>query len=207
MCARKADPPEIRAIKEGKIKQAAIKFFAEKGFHAATTGEITDEAGIAKGTLYWYFHTKEDLAFALVSDMLEEFKNLVLEIRDTRGPAATRLRKLAARAAELYREEKDYCRLLWKFRADQHYVFSTDYVEKVRVYYDAILGALADIIDQGIKGGEFRRINSRHWAFVILGITEGLELEWLENEREFDMEKAFKEMIELLLENFRKKAK
>ncbi len=204
MCARKADPPEIRAIKEGKIKQAAIKFFSEKGFHAATTGEITEAAGIAKGTLYWYFNTKEDLAFALVSDMLDEFKKLVEEIRDAKGSATARFRKLAVRAAELYEQEKAYCRLLWKFRADQHYVFSPDYVQKVRTYYDAILKALADIIDQGIRSGEFRRMNSRHWAFVILGITEGLELEWLENEDEFDMGKAFREMMEMLLAHFRK---
>ena len=44
-------------------------------------------------------------------------------------------------------------------------------------YYQDLLQALADMLNQGIKRSEFRKIDSRHWAFIILGITEGLELE------------------------------
>ncbi len=204
MCARKADPPEVRASKEAAIKLAALKFFSEKGFHTATTSEITEAAGIAKGTLYWYFRTKEDLAFALVSDMLSAFLQVVEDIRDSEGPVADKFRELARQVADLYLEEKDYCRLLWKFRADRHYIFSSDYQERVARYYDDLIGALTDMLNQGIKNGEFRKMDSRHWAFITLGITEGLELEWLENEDDFDMGKAFTEMMDVLLTKWKK---
>jgi AcrR family transcriptional regulator len=207
MCARKADPPEVKARKEAAIKQAALKYFSEKGFHTATTSEITQAAGIAKGTLYWYFRTKEDLAFALVSDMLSAFLGVVQSMRDEGGPVIPRFQRLAEEVSALYLEEKDYCRLLWKFRADHHYVFSLDYQERVTRYYQDLLQALADMFNQGIKGGEFRKIDARHWAFILLGITEGLELEWLENEDEFDMDKAFREVMGILLEHLKKKKK
>ena len=44
------------------ILQAALKLFAEKGFYQTTTKTISRKAGIAEGTLFNYFETKEDLA-------------------------------------------------------------------------------------------------------------------------------------------------
>ena len=44
------------------ILAAALKLFSEKGFYRTTTREIARKAGIAEGTLFNYFETKEDLA-------------------------------------------------------------------------------------------------------------------------------------------------
>jgi AcrR family transcriptional regulator len=44
------------------ILAAALKLFAEKGFYRTTTKEVAKAAGIAEGTLFNYFETKEDLA-------------------------------------------------------------------------------------------------------------------------------------------------
>jgi len=42
--------------------RAALDLFAEKGFYRTTTKAISKKAGIAEGTLFNYFETKEDLA-------------------------------------------------------------------------------------------------------------------------------------------------
>jgi AcrR family transcriptional regulator len=44
------------------ILKAALHFFSKKGFYRATTREIARQAGIAEGTMFNYFRTKEDLA-------------------------------------------------------------------------------------------------------------------------------------------------
>jgi AcrR family transcriptional regulator len=44
------------------ILRAALELFAKKGFYQTTTKAISQKAGIAEGTLFNYFHTKEDLA-------------------------------------------------------------------------------------------------------------------------------------------------
>src|SRR5690242_7254063 len=44
------------------ILRAALGLFAEKGFYRTTTKAISRKAGIAEGTLFNYFETKEDLA-------------------------------------------------------------------------------------------------------------------------------------------------
>lgn len=72
--------------KEG-ILEAALHLFREKGIEGTTTKEISKKAGIAEGTLFNYFKTKEDLALYFFQ---KETKNLIGWFR-----ADTRLRQAA----------------------------------------------------------------------------------------------------------------
>jgi AcrR family transcriptional regulator len=47
--------------KRAAMMQAALRVFAEKGYHAATIRDIVDAAGVAVGTFYFYFPDKETL--------------------------------------------------------------------------------------------------------------------------------------------------
>jgi len=62
-----------KAAHRQEILDAAIKVFAEKGFHEATLDEVAQEAEFSKGTLYLYFSNKEDLLSTIVSDSLEKW--------------------------------------------------------------------------------------------------------------------------------------
>lgn len=53
------------------IINAGLRLFAEQGFGATTVDQITSAAGVAKGTFYYYFKTKEDLALAGLVPVLE----------------------------------------------------------------------------------------------------------------------------------------
>lgn len=80
----KAQQEEIRST----LIRIGLKLFAEKGFAATTVDEITAGAGVAKGTFYNYFKTKEDLALAGALDAQSEWgdllKRLMVECRTTR---------------------------------------------------------------------------------------------------------------------------
>ena len=55
-------------VKE-RIIEASIKLFLAKGFAGTTTKELTDAAGVAKGTLYWHFTSKD----SILEEILEKF--------------------------------------------------------------------------------------------------------------------------------------
>ena len=188
-------PNPMKETREKQIKDAALKLFSEKGFHNTTMAEIALTAGLGKGTLYWYWKSKEALAFSLVSDMLSAFLALIEETGDCEGNVIKRLEMLAQKVADLYQQEKEYCRLLLKFRADRHYTFNPNYIEKVMNYYVRMRSAIASLLEQGIKTGEFKKVDSQFMAFIILGVVEGLELEWLENEEEFSMHKGLETVL------------
>lgn len=189
----------VKAVREKQIKQAALRLFSEKGFHHTTITQIADAAELGKGTIYWYWKSKEDLAFSLVEDMLRDFVRLIEAARDAEGPAVERFRNLVAEVAELYYRETEYLRLLWKFRVDRHYIFSPEYTERVASYYVRMREALEAMISQGIEGGELRPVDPKRMAFILLGIAEGLELEWLENEEELSMRDALIEIMGVVI--------
>jgi AcrR family transcriptional regulator len=73
---RERRPPEVR---REQILDAAARVFTEKGPSAATMDEVAAAAGVAKGTLYLYFESKERLLLGLGNRYTEE---LVRRSRD-----------------------------------------------------------------------------------------------------------------------------
>ena len=55
--------------KQQEILKAALKLFVAFGFHATPTSKIAKEAGVANGTLFHYYKTKDDLILALYTDV------------------------------------------------------------------------------------------------------------------------------------------
>src|SRR3954469_21658828 len=58
--------------KRGRILDAAVKVFAERGFHTATVAGIARAAGVADGTIYLYFKGKDDLLLRLFDEKMTE---------------------------------------------------------------------------------------------------------------------------------------
>jgi TetR/AcrR family transcriptional regulator, fatty acid metabolism regulator protein len=52
---------ERTADRRAELLEAAVRVFAEKGFHASRVGDIANEAGVAHGLLYHYFRSKEEV--------------------------------------------------------------------------------------------------------------------------------------------------
>lgn len=59
---------------KAKILIKAIEIVAEKGFASTTTKEISDASGVAEGTLFKYFKSKDNLLYIMLQDLLEKLK-------------------------------------------------------------------------------------------------------------------------------------
>ena len=64
---RPAVSEEDKSRRRDEIMAAAKKVFARNGFHATTIADIAKEAGLAYGSIYWYFDSKDDLFHALMA--------------------------------------------------------------------------------------------------------------------------------------------
>ncbi|BBY08481.1 TetR/AcrR family transcriptional regulator [Mycobacterium noviomagense] len=64
---RRAVSDEDKSARRDQIMAAAKKVFARKGFHATTIADIAKEAGLAYGSIYWYFDSKDELFHALMA--------------------------------------------------------------------------------------------------------------------------------------------
>ncbi len=63
--------------KKDLIINAALKLFVDNGFHGTATSRIAQEAGVANGTLFQYFRTKDDLVIALYISSKDELAEYV----------------------------------------------------------------------------------------------------------------------------------
>jgi AcrR family transcriptional regulator len=64
---RRAVSDEDKLQRRDEIMAAAKEVFARKGFHATTIADIAKQAGLAYGSIYWYFDSKDELFHALMA--------------------------------------------------------------------------------------------------------------------------------------------
>jgi AcrR family transcriptional regulator len=78
--------------KRNAILDAATRLFAERGLTAAPTSEISKQAGVAEGTLFTYFKTKDDLINALYRELKLELADALMSGFPRKKNVRTRLR-------------------------------------------------------------------------------------------------------------------
>src|SRR5215471_1620674 len=67
-------PPRPRSeVKRGRIIDTAMRHFAESGYHAARVGDIANELGIAKGSIFQHFGSKDGLFFEVYKKAVRSF--------------------------------------------------------------------------------------------------------------------------------------
>ena len=67
---------EKSADRRGQILEIALQLFAENGYHKTKVSDIVREAGVAQGTFYWYFKSKEEIAL----EIIKTGQNKLLEV-------------------------------------------------------------------------------------------------------------------------------
>jgi AcrR family transcriptional regulator len=103
--------------KKRQILEAAIKCFAEKGYQATSIQEISDSLGIAKGSLYFYFKSKEDLLVSICNYYFEQMLNQFWDTMD--NPNLSPREKLMKQVIDQYEQftqNDDFVKMLMKER-------------------------------------------------------------------------------------------
>ncbi len=146
-----------------KLLDAAAEEFGEKGFHEASVSSITRRAGVALGSFYTYFDSKDGLFRALVGDMSEKVRTSARSAL-TEGMGALEIER-AALAAFLHfaNEHKEIYRII----DEAEFVDPASY----RLHYETIAARIADRLRAGAAGGEFREGLGELEAWAIMGMN------------------------------------
>ncbi len=98
--------------RRSQILEAALRLFSERGFEATSMDSLAAAAGVAKGTLYLYFPTKDALRDAIFDEysLLEDVAERVLALGDV--PPATTIRVIVEEIWRLLHEREAVVRLL-----------------------------------------------------------------------------------------------
>ena len=155
-----------------KLLQAAEIEFGERGFHEAAISGITHRAGVALGTFYTYFESKEELFQALVSHMSKRVRSWVSE-RVAGAPDRMAAERLGMEAyIEFARQHKGIYRII----SEAEFVANEAYREHYRGFADAY----QDNLKRAAKNGDIREGDFETWSWAIMGIAVFLGMKYAE---------------------------
>jgi len=98
------------------IREAAIKLFAEKGYHETRADEIAQEAGVAVGTIYNYFKNKEDILLDIFATEFEERKRFYKELQASGLPVVEQIKGVLQEHFRLLKERQELLQVLLRER-------------------------------------------------------------------------------------------
>jgi AcrR family transcriptional regulator len=157
----------------GELVAAAARTFSERGVKDTLVSDIVKAAGVAQGTFYLYFKTKDDIVLAVVDELVGRLQRNLTEAVQAEGlPAPERLRLL--------------CSVLGNLTDLPGTPAIVDFMHRPenRVLHDRLVAALAPrlvdlmetVIRQGVAAGDFDVPDARRAAWFVLSGLQGTEL-------------------------------
>jgi AcrR family transcriptional regulator len=193
--------PDVSEERKDQILDAARDVFTEKGLQKARMDDIVERSGLSKGTLYWYFKSKDNIVIGIFERLFDrELADLANLKTDSRS-ASDRLMTYTARVI------KDIFRLL-KFAPISFeflsFAFRRKYFkEAFKIYLQTHLDILVPIIQQGTASGEFRQVDPQEAAIAICAIFEGTILLWVYDNSLVDPQKHIRSGMEIFIEGMK----
>jgi len=154
-----------RIVKKNNMIKIAAKLFSQKSFHDVTMDEIAEKVGVAKGTIYLYFSSKDNLYLEILEHTFDSIESLLEKEVNTDFLAPDKLKKVLAIVINFYRENIDVLKIL--SRDETHLIQEHhDLTEKWR---RRRIELYEKIIEKGIKEGSFKTGNTELAALILYG--------------------------------------
>lgn len=159
----------MRIVKEHDVRKtelldAAERLFITKGFQITTIDDIRAELGVAKGTFYHYFKSKDDILDAIIGRIVQEDLIRAREIAGdaTLNPAQKFFRVLAAQRTDASGSKAAITNAAHKPENAKLHMRSITSAVK------SLAPMIGDIIRQGVRAGEFCTDNPDEVAAILL---------------------------------------
>jgi len=161
--------------KRDRILLAATRVFARKGFHATRVSEVAKAAGVADGTIYLYFKSKDELLISIFEDRVDHLLEAVRREMDALPNAQARLRRIIELQLGLLDGERDLAEVITVSLRQSTRLLKQYAAPKFLAYLETI----AEVIAGGQAEGVFREdVAPLDAARAVFGALDGLALTW-----------------------------
>ena len=182
--------------KRDAILKAATQVFARRGYFQSQVADVARAAGVAAGTVYLYFRSKDDLLVSIfertMRDTLAEGEAAIAEARDPRE----RLRRIARLHLDRMGRDRDLA-VVFQVELRQ----STKFMERFSsTYLRDYLGIIRDTLAEGQASGAFRdSFNPTIAAKALFGALDEMATNWILTRRKYGLAAQADEIIDLFL--------
>ena len=159
----------------GRLLNAAKKVFSERGYHNAQISHIIDEAGVARGTFYLYFKSKEEIFKELLEEVVAELKERIKVIDLSQDPKEQVIENIAS-VIEFALEERELARIVLLRNSDPE-LFSL-----INEFFEEVIQIIRGSLDKGVALGLLRECDTELLARAVVGAIKEVIVGLLERE-------------------------
>jgi AcrR family transcriptional regulator len=163
---------QSKDARRDQILDAAVKLFVAQGYENSTVDEIAKEAGLSKGSIYWYFKSKLDILFELTDWYVSYSQQTLIQTADLSAYGTEALYKSHRILRQLGHEHPERDQLV-----SQLFGLAGRYPEirdRLETYHRKWEETASTLIQQAINNGFFRPVNATHIAQAITALYNGL---------------------------------
>ncbi|MBQ9267507.1 MAG: TetR/AcrR family transcriptional regulator [Clostridia bacterium] len=177
-----------------KIFEAAMKLFAEKGYDATSVEEITATVGVAKGTLYYHFSSKEEIYSFLIEEGMKLLNNSIEIKTEKLTDPIMKLRAVIIIQLKVIMKYNEFITILLSqiWGNEQRHQESRKYIYE---YIDVI----QKIIDEGIAASKIKPCDSHLMACSIFGAICAIKLHESRMEEDLKAEDIANDLVNYML--------
>ncbi|MCH7963968.1 MAG: uroporphyrinogen-III synthase [Bacteroidetes bacterium] len=193
-----------KQIKRERILDAAAELFSQKSYHEVMMEDVAKMIGVAKGTVYNYFTSKEELYFSIMSLRMENLLNSLAEKIRSEHNSIDSLRTFILHVYMFMMKYQNFFLMYKKESLNSE----SNLCNKLRNLEDQLKEQLAGIIRNGIKDNLFREVDDEFTANSILGSIYGTvqrDIDRLINREQkiIERERLFEFIIHALYSGFK----
>jgi AcrR family transcriptional regulator len=175
------------------IREAAMRVVGRKGLAHATVQEIADEAGVAKGTVYLYFRSREEILEKTTRAAVDELLDRLHSAAEEGGGFREVLERVLATQLGYLDEHKDFFRL---------YFETGDAIGKQRQGRQASrkrhVAQLVGMLESAAARGEIRAADNERVAVAIAGAVRGVILRRIDERPVVPLERDVRLLVDLV---------
>jgi len=168
------------------ILKAAERVFLRKGFNLSSVDDIVLEGHISKATIYRYFKSKVEIFVEIVTSYFEEMNQKAKRIAHSERSAEEKLRDLIYIISSLTRKKLNITRSLfleWRIMRKAFDIKLKNEISpetmhpsisyEIKKVMEQVFKIMCEVIEEGVKGGEFRQVDVEDAAFVLSSLLRG----------------------------------
>jgi AcrR family transcriptional regulator len=153
-------------MQRAEIIQAAAQIFRQKGYHGTSMQDIADAVELKKASLYHHVSGKQDILVSILDQALDLLIEDLQAVIDQELPAEVKIRQAMRVYVKRLTEDPDLAAVLLMEHRSLEDELRDDHINR-RDRFEALWRSM---IDEGVRDGSFRTMDSSLATFAVLGV-------------------------------------